>query len=453
MAIQLQDRTERKLPTGSFTPVRIIEIELAQTDLPVIAAIDEQSQRDYRQALCVVRLHTYPVGIVEVALPPGGLEPSQYLPIIWQALKERINSHLQQDGFPMIETLPLCGPTIEGTAPCIEAREHFVDHPDTPFVSVIVPTHDRPTRLANCLRALVGLHYPHFEIIVVDNAPSDNATADLVQQEFASHPLIRYVREEQQGVSWARNCGMWMARGSILAFVDDDVVVDQYWLVEMVRPFTLFKDVACVSGLVLPLKLDTPAQLWFEAYGGFNRGFVRKLFDLKDHRDPSFVYPYHAGALGAGGGSMAFTAQFLLGKGGFDTVLGGNGAIRSGEDMEVFFQVIKQGHILVYEPAAMAYHLHRTDYAALCKQIRGYGMSLSGYLTKCIIDDPLLLMDLLPRIPYGLLCMVLAKLKQNARFQRHKQGQGYPQELTTIELKGLLAGPFAYVKSLQQAKK
>jgi glycosyltransferase involved in cell wall biosynthesis len=46
-------------------------------------------------------------------------------------------------------------------------------------------------------------------------------------------PRVRYLREDRPGVSWARNRGMMAARGEILAFVDDDVVVDLYWLVEL----------------------------------------------------------------------------------------------------------------------------------------------------------------------------------------------------------------------------
>ena len=125
------------------------------------------------------------------------------------------------------------------------------------------------------------------------------------------------MREDHPGLSWARNCGIMAARGEILAFTDDDVVVDAYWLTSLVRGFEVAEKVACVTGLILPLELETPAQFLFEAYGGFTRGFIRRIFDLKEHRPQLPLHPYIAGRFGTGA-SMAFTAAFLDSEGGFD---------------------------------------------------------------------------------------------------------------------------------------
>jgi glycosyltransferase involved in cell wall biosynthesis len=121
------------------------------------------------------------------------------------------------------------------------------------------------------LRALLALDYPRYEIIVVDNAPSTSATADFIRQTYRDVPQVRYVREDRPGLSWARNCGLMAARGEIVAFTDDDVVLDPYWLIELVKAFHVADDVMCVTGLVLPLELETPAQFLLEEFGGLAR--------------------------------------------------------------------------------------------------------------------------------------------------------------------------------------
>ncbi len=423
----------------SFTPVRIVEIDLGHRSLPVLAATDAETGMAYRRALCVVRLHTYPIGTVELALDHAQLAPDEYLPLIWQALQEPITRHLQRDGLPVPSAGELSLLATEEQPRCLAARAQFLAH--APFVSVIVPTHDRPDRLALCLQSLSALEYPCYEIIVVDNAPSTSATYELVQQQQGSRPQVHYLREERKGASWARNCGMKVARGDILCFVDDDVVVDAHWLTEMVRAFSVAENVACVSGLVLPLKLDTPAQAWFEEYGGFQKGFERRIFDLEEHRLPMPLYPYNAGFLGVGA-SMAFRASVLRQIGGFDPALAGDGPARGGEDLAAFFQVITRGYTMIYEPAALLYHLHRQDYPGLLRQIHNYGIGQTAYLTRNLVTNPRLVFDFLSRIPYGLSFLLSNRSSKNA-----KKSASYPRELTRAELLGMLYGPLAYLQS------
>lgn len=294
----------------------------------------------------------------------------------------------------------------------------------------------------SCLRSLLALQYANYEIIVVDNAPQTNETLTLIQQSYADIPNLHYLCEERKGPSWARNRGAQIARGSLLAFVDDDVVVDRYWLVELARAFAVDAKVACVCSLIMPLKLSTPAQIWFEEYGGFSKGFTRRVFDLAAHHPRTPLYPYNAGSFGAGA-SVAFTAQFFRQLGGFDPRLGGNGPARTGEDIELFFQVIQQGYQLVYEPRSLLYHLHRADYAGLRRQLYHYGVGMTAFLTKSIIDHPHLLFDFLSKVPAGLALLLHQRSPKNK-----KKSAGYPQELTNSELRGMLYGPLAYLQTL-----
>jgi len=423
---------------SELAPARILEIEVGQP-LPYMSAFNEKTGQHYRRAICLVRLHTQPLGLVELQLDEHGVSADKYTSHIWNALSEKINEHLQQDGLEPVTGLDVMGLSGPGTPACLAERERFLAQ--APFVSVIVPTHDRPDRIRLCLQSLMALHYSRYEIIVVDNAPSTSATADFIRQTYADVPQVRYIREGHPGSSWARNRGMMAAQGEILAFTDDDVVVDRYWLVELVRSFSSADDVACVAGIVLPLELETSAQFWIEEYGGFSRGLTRRIFDMRENHPKTVLYPYTAGRFGAGA-SMAFTAAFLRSVGGFDPALGVASFAHGGEDLAVFFQVVTHGHKLVYEPAALLHHSHRRDYMGVRKQIYHYGIGLTAYLTKVLLDNPRLLFDLIPKLPYGLVFTLSARSPKNS-----KKLESYPKELTMLELKGMLFGPFAYMWS------
>lgn len=440
VAVNQQKIMQVNDPLPGYTPVRIVEVELGQA-LPTISAFDDKKKRYYQRASCHVRLHTQPLGLVELKFAMDELSPDEYVSEVWQALNVQINDHLRQDGLPSVTELTANGLSSSGTPCCVEERERFLA--DAPFVSVIVPTHERPEQLEACLSSLMSLCYPHYEVIVVDNAPGTNATEKLVQKFVQSASFIRYVREDRPGPSWARNRGIMVAQGKILAFTDDDVVVDPYWLVGLVRGFGVAENVACVTGLVLPLELETPAQFLFEEYGGFNKGFTSRIFktDRANHYAEMPLYPYIPGRFGTGA-SMAFTADFLHKIGGFDPVLGGNGPSRNGQDIEVFFQVIIKGYNLVYQPEALLYHLHRRDYAVLCTQIYRYGIALTAFLTKVVLENPLLLLDLITKVPFGLFFILNSRSSKNSKKSPH-----YPKELTILERKGMLYGPFAYVRS------
>jgi glycosyltransferase involved in cell wall biosynthesis len=434
-------------------PARIIEIELGQP-LPVLLAFDARTSRYYQRALCVVRLHTQPLGIVEFQFDKVEISGHEYCGLVWDKLSTKINGHLRQDGFVPIKELDAAGLPGSGTPWCIEERDQFKEN--APYVSVIVPTHNRPDRLQGCLRSLLALQYPRYEIIIVDNAPSTSATREYIEQTCHKMQQVRYVREDRPGVSWARNCGMMIAQGEILAFTDDDVVVDPYWLIELVQGFSRAGEVACVTGYNLPLELETPAQFWYEEYGGaywFQKnggttwGFTRLIFDLKEYRPKTTaLFPYRAGMFGCGA-SMAFTAAFLRSVNGFDPALGGNGPARCSQDIAVFFQVITRGYTLVYEPASLVYHLHRRTYSELRKQIYNYGVGLTAYLTKSFLDNPRLLFDFIAQLAYAPFLLL------RTHSPHRRKSALYPKELIRVKRKGMMYGPLAYVRSRRMMQK
>lgn len=425
----------------SFEPIRVLEVELGQP-LPAVPALDEATGRRYRRAMALARWHARPLGIVDLHLDEHGLSAEDYARQIWRALHAQINAHLREQGLPEATGLGVDG--VAGVPADARVRER--SFADAPFASVIVATRDRPESLATCLRHLLSLEYPRYEIIVVDNAPKTAATANLVRRRYGDLARVRYVREDRPGLAAAHNRGVRAAKGAIVAFTDDDVVVDARWLAELVGGFRAAENVGCVTGSILPVELETPAQVWIEQYGGFGKGFRRRIFDLAENRPRSPLYPFTAGMFGSGA-NMAFTVSALRASGGFDPALGAGSVALGGDDLAAFFGVITSGYRLVYEPAAIVHHLHRRDYAGLRRQVYGYGVGLTAYLTKALIDTPQLLAGFAAKVPYGLVYALSARSPKNAK----KLGD-YPEELTRLERRGMLYGPLAYLRGRRQSR-
>ncbi len=447
------ERSSKVAEASGILPARVVQVELGQP-LPALSTVDECTGRHYQRALSLVRLHSQPLGIVELQLPVDGLSPDEYAHWIWLDLQEVINDHLRRDGLDIVTSLAGAGLPSPDAPQCLAERAELLAH--APFVSIIVGTRNRTEQLRKCIAALLALRYPQYEVLVVDNAPDDDSTARLVQDEFGQNHQLRYLREDRPGVSWARNRGLLEAKGAIVACTDDDVVVDPNWLVEMVKGFNAAVDVVCVTGLVLPLELETPAQFWYEESGGFTwflgTGGADRWFQAKMQTQSWFsehifdnskrhVHLYRVGLFGCGA-SMAFKMDFLKIIGGFDPAMGSSGPSRCGQDIAAFFQVIMRGHKLAYQPSAVVFHQHRRDYVALQRQIYNYGVGLTAYITKNLIEFPQLLPDLVTKIPIDLVRILLAR-----RAARKTQTSYYPRELTQAELRGMLYGPLAYVQT------
>ena len=107
------------------------------------------------------------------------------------------------------------------------------------------------------------------------------STERLVRKDF---PNVQYVHEPRPGLNWARNRAILEAHGEIIAYTDDDVVVDSRWVSALVRIFSENPEVMAMTGWVVPYEIETEAQFLFEEYGGFGRGFERKWYRL-DPRD------------------------------------------------------------------------------------------------------------------------------------------------------------------------
>jgi GT2 family glycosyltransferase len=357
---------------------------------------------------CLLRRGSVPVGVIDLFVPATGLDA------------DALDAALDADRWPTPDRDPV--------------------DPDASDLTVAIATRDRPDALGRALASVLASAAPPARVIVVDNAPSDDATADLVAERYGDDDRVVYVREERPGLATAHNAALPHVATAQVAFTDDDVVVDRWWTARIAAAFATADDVACVTGLIFPAELRTPEQWWIERAAGFAKGFERRIVDpaVEAGRDP--LFPYAAGTYGSGA-NMAFAVDALRTLGGFDPALGAGSGSLGGDDLAAIHAVLAAGHRLVYEPAAVVFHHHHRDYAALRRQVYGYGAGLTAYLTSLVVARPATVLDMAGRAARG------ARHALAPSSPRNERRPAAHRELARVERIGMLTGPWRYVRA------
>ncbi len=239
-------------------------------------------------------------------------------------------------------------------------------------ISVVVCTRTRPDMLDACIASVLTNEDSTFELVIVDNT-DEGDLAGTAQADTR----IRVVRESRPGLSRARNTGIRSARHDVIAFVDDDVIVDRGWL-QAVATTLADGSIDAVTGLVVPTELATEAQREFERYGGMGKGAERRL--IRGAQLPA-RQAIDARAVGVGA-NMAFRRRVFERVGMFDEALGAGTAALGGEDLDFFHRVLRAGLTICYEPAAKVSHRHRRTVPELRAQIFANGCAYAVYLRK-----------------------------------------------------------------------
>ena len=339
----------------------LIDIEVTEP-LPTISLSETETGMGL-----IVRRKKKPIGFIMRALPARSTVTSRELAAI---VVQKFSHKLIEEGI----------------------REELAPKPkllNTPSLTVAICTKDRTDNLNRCLQSLLKIRADSenknswWNILVVDNAPSDDRTRELVE----SLEEVNYVLEPKPGLNFARNQALNTATGEFLAFIDDDVVVDSQWLNGWLDAWSAYPDAGGFTGLVLPYELATEAQILFESRSGWNfrRGFNRVRYEPNYPKD--YLYPCGTGIFGVGC-NMAFRREILLQIGGFDEALDTGKPLPGGGDHDIFYRVIRAGYPLIYEPSYLVFHQHRQEYKQLRHQHWTWGLSFMAFATKAYQTDP-----------------------------------------------------------------
>ena len=206
----------------------------------------------------------------------------------------------------------------------------------TPSVSVVICSRNRPALLQNCLAAVSRLDPAPNQVLVIDNSEGDNDTRN-VAQEYG----FRYTIEPVRGLSRARNRGLSECDSDIVAFLDDDASPEPDWLGQMLVPFADIRIGATTGRVITPdcQNSDAPQQnsrtlsnqdwRWFEiaAFGGLGTGT-----------------------------NMAFRKRALPIQRFFDERLGRGAPFEIAEENHAFACLLSRGYQIVHLPSAIVYH-------------------------------------------------------------------------------------------------
>lgn len=215
-------------------------------------------------------------------------------------------------------------------------------------ITVAVPTFRRNESLAALLSGLAALDDPGIEwdVLVVDNDDAPGAEP-IVSAAIPTFPVpLRLAREAKRGAAYARNRAIAEAAGDVVAFIDDDVVPDVRWLVQLVAPMLAGR---CdgVAGRVV-LAPDVPRPAWFDDH--YLSGYLSE-FDLGASEMPMRPDAWLLTA------NAAFRTERLRECGGFDPRLGPrNGTPLVNDDAQVAQAFMRAGGRIHYVPSAVVVH-------------------------------------------------------------------------------------------------
>jgi GT2 family glycosyltransferase len=433
---------DRAVDSAARVPGFVTDVEMS---LPLAGISARHADGRLRERVwLLVRVFNEPVGLVTVAIPADGLGPDQLAAAVDDAVGTRIRARALAAGATLPAVLPSGGFTTARIPDFLAEREKVLANAEP--ITVVVCTRNRPDVLARCLNALLAQEYPQLRILVVDNAPCSGGARQVAASAAASG-IVSYVVEPRPGLSRARNRGVRAASTDLVAFIDDDEVADPYWLAELARAFRRHPEAGAVTGVIVPAELETPAQVMFEEFGGHSkgRGFEPAVFSPASAHLQSPLYPLPP--FGAGG-NMVFRRTVLESLGGFDNALGAGTPAKGAEDTMAFTRVLLGGGTIVYQPSAVVRHQHYRDFSGLSNQMHGYGVGLTAFYTGLVLSDPKLLVRLARLARTAARDMVGRDSRRSGRLAAQ-----FPPELLARNRRGMLTGPWAYLRSRRQERR
>jgi glycosyltransferase involved in cell wall biosynthesis len=263
-------------------------------------------------------------------------------------------------------------------------------------MSVIISTKDRPHYLEDCLKSIVAVSKNVHEIVVVDS--SKNPTNQTAVRRIVAFYGGRYLYENRSGLSFARNLGVMATAHEFVAFVDDDFIMKDRWdaflLDNLSNP-----GVACCTGRMLRYATDHASDL-FEQSLSYDRGIEKRVFT---RADISLVKQLKSVGLATrrwlgeqapvpwsiGVGFFSLRKSVLADIGLFDESLGRGTPTQGGEEVDMFYRILKAGYKVVYEPRAVIYHNPpRSTLGAVCVAAYYAGLAERALTERHFGGDP-----------------------------------------------------------------
>jgi GT2 family glycosyltransferase len=225
--------------------------------------------------------------------------------------------------------------------------------------------------------------YPSFDLTVIDQSTTDG-TRRVVEPIAATNPRLHYVHVDEAGLSRAYNNGIRRTEGEILAFTDDDCIVAPDWLASIANAFAAEPDGELLYGQVVA--------------AGSSTDDVSQTPALEIH-EPQRLSTKDGFKVFGMGANFAARRTLFRSIGGFDTVLGGGGALRSSQDFDLAYRAYRGGHVIVLRPEVSLRHDGRREIEDWPALLIAYGTGDGAFYTKHVrCRDPYALWLLLKQL-------------------------------------------------------
>lgn len=237
---------------------------------------------------------------------------------------------------------------------------------NTPQLSVLVCTRNRPRDLARCVESILGNRFESFELLVVDQSDGDETARHL---DSLADPRIRHLPSPEKGLSRARNLAITSAMADIVVFTDDDCICDPEWLEAIADEFQRFPDMSGLFGRVLPWGDRSADGL-----------FCHCLIDVPVENSVAEPVPPHK-HLGHGN-NMAFRKDVFRTVGLYNPRMGAGTRLKSGEDTDLTYRALRQHLRLKYSPLPLVYHNNWNTFAQADRMDLGYVLGFVAVFGK-----------------------------------------------------------------------
>jgi len=284
---------------------------------------------------------------------------------------------------------------------------------EIPFmeISVVICTRNRAESLKRTLHRFSEISIPGecaWEIVVVDNRSTDSTRSVIEEFRISSDLNVRYAYEPKRGLSHARNRGLREAKGMIIAFTDDDIIVHNLWISEILSVSRSSEDAAMIFGQTKPYSPGTP------------------LLSIKES-DTGKCYTFPSSPWAVGHGNNMLIRSSLIGSvGTFDPWLGAGTRIGAAEDTDYVYRVLRSNRKILYSPSMVVYHDHdRTNGQDVRRIERNYAKGRGAFYCKHILRRDIYAAKLFYRELKSLASVFLEKREKRRKAIRNLSGLFY----------------------------
>jgi glycosyltransferase involved in cell wall biosynthesis len=256
------------------------------------------------------------------------------------------------------------------------------------LISVILPTYNRVSTIRYTLESLLNQSFKDFEVIIVDDTPNDKVYNFLSSHGYLNKNNIMYHRNSgRYGLPASRNRGVLLARGNLIMFIEDDVILDRNALLVLYATYKVIKRQVKRLGAIVPARPTIIVNYRSPLLTSFIMKHLKRpviespitrIIYQKYNPEYSSIFEIHMGHPNA-----LFEKEILIKIGLFDyKTYGGSFEF---EETDLFTRLRKKNFLLVYQPKAILYHFQVFEggcKAPLLKKTNSFVMNYVKYLTK-----------------------------------------------------------------------